>query len=100
MIGSEYPGHTEGRPISLDSKGLVFVRGRGGERRYLENALPILRQWMIRYKPNGGRFLINEAGHIVTRAPLNGRTRTLLVGMLDGLPVDEQQVLLGVIASH
>lgn len=98
-VGAEYPTRIEGSVVGLDSKGLIFVPAPAGSRRYLETPLPTLRKWLVKYKPQGGRFIVTDAGEIVTRARTAAGIRRLLVGLVADLPNDERLLLRNVMSG-
>ncbi|MCL4317131.1 MAG: DEAD/DEAH box helicase [Candidatus Thermoplasmatota archaeon] len=90
--GDEYPGMATGTPVSIDSHGRVFVQTSAG-RYYSPLPVPVFQQWLTKFKPRGGRFWINEAGHITTRERTSDGTRNVFVGIYQDLPSNEREIL-------
>lgn len=78
-VGSEYPGRYEGEQFSFDSKGLLFQKTSEG-RNYIQMDVKELWNSFRKYKPTGGRLIINELGHTLIRYKSKRKTITLYLG--------------------
>ena len=65
-ITGTYPGNFEGKPYSFDSNGQLFQKTRDG-RSYINKDLSDIWQIFKKYRPSGGKLLINELGHILIK---------------------------------
>ena len=80
--GTEYPGRYSGETYSFDSRGSVFRKSSGG-RKYLDGNFESLWATYRKYKPTGGRFIVNEKGHVLIKARVKGKLETIYLGNLE-----------------
>lgn len=76
--GSVYPGKYEGESLSFDSKGGLFKKTIEG-RKYITNNGEL---WKVykKYKPGGGRLIINSLGHVLIKYKKKENLVTIYLG--------------------
>ncbi|MCD6236365.1 MAG: DEAD/DEAH box helicase [Thermoplasmata archaeon] len=76
--GDIYPGKYEGVSFSFDSLGSLFQKTSRG-RVYIENSRDLWRVFR-KYKPKGGKVLINKSGHALIKVKRGDRLETIYLG--------------------
>ena len=76
--GTVYPGKYGGESLSFDSKGGLFKKTIEG-RKYITNNGEL---WKVykKYKPGGGRLVINSLGYVLIKYKKKGKIATIYLG--------------------
>lgn len=82
-ITGVYPGKFEGEPYSFDSSGQLFQK-TGDGRSYINKDLSDLWQMFKKFRPGGGKLLINELGHILIKEKIE----TIYLGNINNYAID------------
>ena len=79
--GTIYPGEYEGESFSFESVGKLFKK-EVNERAYIEEEITKLWDIFRKYKPSGGKLIINELGHILIKFIKNNNLKTIYIGTI------------------
>jgi superfamily II DNA or RNA helicase len=92
--GCKYPGKYEGEHYSFDSNGRLFKKTAEGRLYISEN---VEKLWIIfqKYKPTGGRILINELGHMLIKFKKDRRFETIYLGNINKYIDDFKKLFRG-----
>lgn len=80
--GCVYPGRYEGEYYSFDSRGGLFKKTADG-RSYIDQDVTSLWSIYRKYKPTGGRLLVNERGHVLIKFKKDRRLETIYLGNIN-----------------
>lgn len=90
--GCIYPGKYEGESYSFDSNGKLFKKTNEG-RSYIDENVYGFWQVFRKYKPSGGKLMVNELGHVLIKLNKKGKFETIYLGNIKNYVKDFRKYL-------